>query len=343
MRRVLAIACLCGLASCSGGQRDARGSGDPARAVPSLARGVPASSAVIAWAGSSAPIAEFLRAGWLGGELSPAEFKALRDELAAFLVDEIGIDLLAVTSATAFLVPIGDDDAAAAVIVPAVQGAPRHKPAYTTHGTPVVVVDDDLHVAVRDQLLLVGNKRGVELAVAVLAGRERPLEPQSTVAQLLVAEGEGAVFAVAADLSKLPPLPPDLASFGVRAGMLVWNRAGPRLILRGQADGLDQLVKLVRAQIDSLLALADVNRRTMKMSGKVAEAIAGILGAHQAHHLARSIAFERTGDRLAISVPFRTEQPGYAVAVIGVLAALAIPAFDKYIERHDAASQASRR
>jgi hypothetical protein len=331
MHRVIAAMVLLGVA-CSSGKRDTTpaGAAGGTSAAPRIAAGVPANSGVVTVLSLPWTVGELLSRGWIV-RLGEEARSALEQELEEFLRGEVGIDLMNIRSATGFMFVDGDEEIGAAVILPGVEGSLAKSAVMTLHGTPVVELGDEVYAAVRADTIVIGNRAGVDAALAVLAGASPGLPEDSRIQSLLRAEGRGAHFAVAGDASRLPELPPEVREFGVQAGVLTWSSRGPRLVALGEQVGLERFAQVMRTQMEGWISLVNVSKRTLKMSGRIAEAIGAIVTAHEARALARELEPTVAADRLTIELELSTDDAGFQVAVVGMVAAAAIPAFFLYL------------
>ena len=275
------------------------------------------------------PISRLLDYSWLGGLLPATASAALKQELDELLRDHIGIGLMTVSHATAFITARevdGEEDGVGAVLIREVGGS------LSKLGPGVVQLDEEVYGAQRGNTLIIGGRGGVELALAVLDGAKPALAPDSTLARHAHSEGKEAPFLVAIDLEKAPAIKDEtIASLGLKSGVLVW-RDGPRLVLRGDAEHLAKVQAMVKRGIDTLVALVDVQRKTAKLGGPLEEAIGAVIASHHLKHAVGAMHYGVTDDRLVIEMKMT---PGltFGVGLIGMSAAVAIPAFMKYLKK----------
>lgn len=334
IHRSLLLLLLTLLLSCTGAKQTHTATA--ANTVPDLdPSGIPASSVLLLSMQSPQPLSALLGFTWTGDGLSEDSLGALNKELGDYLVQELGVDPLSVHSAAAFLAKTDKEDPVGAFIVRTVAGVPNKSPVFQHQGTNVYELPDKVLAAVQEGTLIIGDEDGVRLVLDVLAGDT----PQIAAGQALwdmVQTAKDSYLTVAADISSIPELPPLVASYGVSAGMLSWTSEGVRMEAHGDPEGLKSLSELIRTSVDAMVAYADVAKRTAKMSGNVPEAAGAIYGAYHLRYYAKNIRPKLEGKTLSVDVAIPSNGAYVPVMAVGILAAVAVPAFMKYIKKSKA-------
>ena len=91
------------------------------------------------------------------------------------------------------------------------------------------------------------------------------------------------------------------------------------------------------ALVDAGIKEAEGKKEAAKQSGDVARATGAIVGYHYARRLADELTPRIEGDRLLVTYRLPPQLRGGLIPAAGILAAIAIPSFQKYIEKSRAA------
>jgi type IV pilus assembly protein PilA len=228
----------------------------------------------------------------------------------------------------------GEDDAVA--LVHGVSGAPKGEKVGDVAGHAIHRLDgDDVHAAVLGDTLALGRRSFLEVALKAAAGQEPRLAGSNEpLASLLTSGTEDAAVVVAAVLNRLPEqLRGEVAGHGVERARVTVGTSGIFAVAEGDPAKLEALAGQARAAINMAKMAAEAEKERAKAGDDVAEGIAAILGYHGAVQLARSIDPKVEQSKLTIGLPLVVQDPTVVVAIMGILSAIAIPAFVKYTRR----------
>lgn len=293
-----------------------------APAAPPLA-GIPADAVAAGWIVLPATLGDLAATG-----LSPEERDALRAELQDALSDGARLDLRDVRS-LAWFARIGPSGPYGAVLVRSTAGGVDFDPGPRR-------IDDGVVATRRGDTLVIGHPTAVDAALRALAGDEPGLSAGAPLGALLARAADAPVAVAVAGAPIQPMLAqaglPPIDSLLVRADRdrLRWEIAAP-------ADVLAQLEDEVGAAWDEVLAEAEQDLARGK-SENGAIAFLAIALSHQYRHLHATTRPRVEGGRLVSDVPVPgIETPSTWMIVAGAAAAVAVPAFMKYIKKSKAA------
>lgn len=250
---------------------------------------------------------------------------ALNTAMRAHVQQHLGLDVSAVQSVLVF----GTMSGGAAVIGP-VKG--ELKGARDEGGLPMITLDADAEMvaALHNDTLLVGKHESVLASAATLDGKSAPFSGDFT--DYAQTQFRSSYLAAAADLGKLP-LPPTPFTQGLeRAGMKV-DDSGIHLTVTGEPATLNML----KTQMESFIAmgLSTLKGEMEASSSDFAIGAGAILAYYNAESLASSLKPVIDGNTLRLDFDLLGGgiNGTMVVAGIGVLSAVAIPAFMKYIKK----------
>tara|TARA_R110002096_G_scaffold350395_1_gene543426 strand:+ start:1948 stop:3369 length:1422 start_codon:yes stop_codon:yes gene_type:complete len=249
----------------------------------------------------------------------------LNTAMRAHVQQHLGLDVSAVQNVLVF----GTMSGGAAVIGP-VKG--ELKGARDEAGLAMATLDADADIvaALHSDTLLVGKRDSVLASAATLDGKSPAFSGDFT--NFAETQFRAAYLAAAADLGKIP-LPPTPFTQGLeRAGLKV-DTSGIHLMVTGKPETLNML----KEQLESFVAMGlDILKHEMEASSSDFAIGAGaILAYYNAQSLAAAL--KPTVDGNTLRLDFDLLGGGISgtmvVAGIGVLSAVAIPAFTKYTKK----------
>lgn len=301
--------------------------------VPGL---VPPDASVVAFADSSSRFIDLIDdLDALFGPPDAAATKALKEDLVRFLAERTGLRLDGVSSAVFFV----QQSKKGALVVTGVAGTLAGTPAGTHGDVLLVAIAKDVVAAQHGNRLILGDPEAVAAVLDVAAGKAPSLaKGNAALAELVRHEGEGAAFLIAADVAAFPAteLRAMAAPFGIKHAVVRFDGKTARAMVSGEAGGLARLADIVRGGLAEMVTGA-ASAKSEAIKGEVAVGVGGIMGEHMAKRLARALQPKVVGDRLVIEAPLDLHNYAGMLPVTGALAAVAIPAFTKYVERSKAA------
>ncbi len=260
---------------------------------------------------------------------------ALAKEMQGALIDHskthLGIDASQVRSIVLFATDAKNPSGAA--IVSPVQGELKGEVVTLDNVRFVVIADGGEIVAAQSgQTLIVGKKESVQAALASLSGGPSLATSDSAFAKFAAKQVVGSYFSVSADVSKLP-LPKLPMTEGLSHAGLSFAGSGIHLAIHGQKETLEMLSTTAKGSLQLATNMAKQNMAESK--DDFFEGSAGIMGYYMAKNLDSMLKPTIEGDLMTLDFPFESgdSAPMIFVAISGILAAVAIPAFMKYIKK----------
>ncbi len=265
--------------------------------------------------------------------------RALRGELSDASKAHFGVDLLAARRAVLWAAP--ESNAVAVLFEGAFEGALKGDAASTAGTASVVKLSRELHAAVTKSGLLVGNPHGVRLGAETLAGNSPSIvkddDAKKAHQEALDAVADGSItVSVRADSFRalLPYLPDGIRGASVAFGSdgsLTAAAIGDAATLAPALGAYQAALAQGKVLVDELLVKAN-KEATEEPESEMAWAILGLtLVKHKFDDLAALVQLELEGEALKLRVD--GGPAGSAAAIIGASAAVAIPAFTKYMGR----------
>jgi type IV pilus assembly protein PilA len=262
---------------------------------------------------------------------------ALQADLSRHFLRTLGIDLPRLEEAVAYAIELGPPQAAVWLRIPDARPSPRWTPAGSADGVALYQMASELVAAVVPDGLLCGQRAAVEAGLAVARGRAPAVGPTSALSR---PEARAADIVLAVDVAGIPD--PQLAQaagmFGVRDGVVTLTGTEIVLALHGEPGGMARLLQVVRAGLAMVTSQLSSARDASLGKDDVFEGMGAIIAYHRLRALVSELQLDVSGDtfRARTRLP-QLEGATPAVAVVGVGAAVAIPAFMKYIRRSKAA------
>jgi type IV pilus assembly protein PilA len=267
---------------------------------------------------------------------------AVASEMQAALLEHskthLGIDASQVRSILVFADSAAEPSGAA--IISPVEGTLKGE-AITEENIRFVIIDREEQVVATQsgKTLLIGKMPSVKSALATMKSGDSLAKSDSAFAKLASEQVLASYFSVTADLSKLPlpkiPMTEGLSHAGAR-----FATDGLHLAIHGKKETLEMLSSTAKGSLQMAINLAKANMESSR--DDFAEGTAGIMGYYTAKNFGSLLEPVIEGERMTLDFAFEGggSMPIIFVSVTGILAAVAIPAFMKYIKKSKA-SEAS--
>ena len=259
---------------------------------------------------------------------------ALKKELDDYFKDRLGITFTDAETIVSFV----DDGGKFGVVLVGVEGEPKGEKVGNEHGVDIYkLADGDLLVAAKGDLLVMGTEETVKAALESEDDDDKALN-EADFGELIEDESDGAAVVLAVDVARAPKdirrqLPPQLT---VDRALLSMGSDGVRVLLEGDEKVLAELSGLLAAGMTEVIGEIERQKRRAMEADDPDEVIEGafaIIGLHYMRRLQKEIVPKVDGNRLTIDVPMTTGDPAILASVVGMGAAIAIPATVKYMRR----------
>ncbi len=261
----------------------------------------------------------------------PALAKEMQTALIEHSQDQLGINASGVRSIVAFVAGV-DNPSGAAIFLP-VEGTLKGEERTEDKVRYVLIQPDGSVVAAQmGKMLIVGQMDAVKAALASAKGGDSLAKTDTHFSKSARDHVTSSYFSVTADLSKMP-LPEIPATNGLTLAGIQFGGDGIHLAIHGNDDTLELLASMAKAGLLMATNLAKENMN--KTKDNFTEGTAGIMGYYMAKNLGTMLEPTIKGEQMTLDFPFEGggSAPLIFVAVSGVLAAVAIPAFMKYIKK----------
>ncbi len=327
---VVAVGCSSGKSSSSaaGGGGGGAVSSEPI-AIP---KGVPDSAVIAAVVRSPWSMGDAITKSFLG-PMDPTIAKELRADVVAILQSRLGVDPLGVQVVAGFVIDDGGDPAIG-LVVPGVVGELRGDGGEEHAGVKLHPFEDDTVFALTGGTLYFGDPPAVRAALDAASGKGA-LGADSPLGKLLTGGSGGAMVAVAADAAKIPApeFQQAVSQFGVTGASFHLGSRGLRAHVVASKDGAAKLEDMLRGGVAMANAQLDGELAKARQQTQGFEAAGQVLALHHARNAIAQVDISVDGAGLTVSLPIDGPDATMVVALIGVGAAVAIPAFMKYIKK----------
>ena len=264
----------------------------------------------------------------------------LNKELHEYLVKREGIDPTRVTAMVAFTTAPDARDGAAFLRMP-LDGMPKWEKVADADGVPLYKVFPPIVAAVLPTGLLLGTEPGVRLAISTIQKKTPAISKTSVLAPMLEADASAQLIVGGSiDAASDPQLKPVAGLYGVKAVTFGYAPTKIWMWADGEPAGLKGARDAAKGFIDLGLEQAKKSYEKAIVGDSTIEGAASIVGYRSYIKMAPKVTPRLEGNRLVLDYAIPKSEGGgdsmmamTAVATVGVLSAVAIPAFMKYIRR----------
>jgi hypothetical protein len=301
--------------------------------IAELLAGVPGSATALSFIDIDRAPWAMLTGGW-PFPLDEASRQTLDKDLREHVDRYLGVDLSRLQYAVGF---VAGPPARGAVLLKAVTGTPKIPGAGDHEGGKLWLIDPDQRatLAIRRDVVVFGEDSAVREVLETLAGKRKPVTTENPVlVDWLRKQSAGAAFAFAAVRPRGMPLPSPADGLERIAATIDARR------IAAVVEGTDASISALQAMSDQAFAAmqAEVDKaRSEALAAKSppAEGAGAIIAAAYIRSYAARLKPRRTGNQLSISIDLEATDIGSAmfVPLIGIVSAVAIPAYMDYMKR----------
>ncbi len=269
-------------------------------------------------------------------------------EALAYIKRREGVDVAGFDGLVGFATSLDEKNPSAAVFVRLpITRVLKGTTAKTISGVAIVTVEKELFAATLSDGVLFGTLMGVEAGIRAARETNAALGAKSALSGLisLVKNGAGAALQVTAAAVPDPQMAGMAAMFGIQSANLSWDGLAARLVIEGDAAKLPQVSAMVQLGLGQLVQTAAAERKKAEAGDSTTEGAVAIWAHGSAVDLAAKLQPRQDGNRLTVEYRLPessvARQSSMAVATMGILAAVAVPAFSKYIAKSKTAEATS--
>jgi hypothetical protein len=301
-------------------------------AIAELLAGVPGNAAAIGFIDLPDTPWSQITGGWMM-PLDAETRQSLDKELRDYLMSRVGLDVSRLQYVVGFA---SGPPPHVAVLAKTVGGTLKLPGGSEYEGGKLWLIDpgDKVTLAIRGDVILFGDGGAVHDALDTLAGKRTAVTADNkALVDLLRKDSGGAVLAFAAIKPKGLPLPPPIA--GIERITMTVHRHG----IAAAVDGDDAAISWLQATADDAFATMQTQlerAHAEALAGKTnpAEGAGAIIAAAYGKSFAARIKPRRSGNQLSASLDLGAADLGTAtIPLIGIMSAVAIPAFMDYMKR----------
>ncbi len=302
----------------------------PAIEIPAA---VPADVAVVGVLRSERGVMDWYARARLVGHVEPEKVEAFQRDLDAYLGRTVGVTFTDVWGGVFW---VGAAGKTGGVVLRGVGGELAGRTVGEVAGTKVVeFTGEKVFGAVLGDALVVGNQASVEAAARSHAGEAPSLAKSDSRLKTLLTEGsEGAYVSIAAIV---PDFPDDLWEEARTAGIeevgMTLGPDGLGATARGEPEAMAALAEKFRSRLSVAKATVQAKRAAAVAGDDVAEGVTAIAAYHGMVQLESQLVPKVEGRHFRLRVPIGQPNSSAVVAMMGIGAAIAIPALSKYMRR----------
>jgi|GEM_PF-781419 len=268
--------------------------------------------------------------------LAKGDLEELEKEIDEYLRSQLGITMTDATAVAAFF--LGEKDFG--VVLVGVDGEIKGTKKGEHQGVDLLQLPggSELRAATKGDLLILGSENSVKAALDAQADDAKSSRKVDALGKMFASETDGVAMAIGLDINLAPKglrreLPKDMK---LDRGFATFGDRGLRLLLEGDETSLNQVSGLITMGLSAALAEMEKQKeRATKREdpGEILEGVAAIMGTHYMRQAQKMLTPKIEGQRLTVEVPMSAGDPAILAAVVGMSAAVAIPAFTKYMRR----------
>jgi hypothetical protein len=257
----------------------------------------------------------------------PFNRKELEADLRSLLEKRVGIDPFALEGLVGFGMVDGGQPAVAVMS----RGIKGDVTGSSKEGRQL---DRDLWLAQRGSTVFLGMSSAVKAALAVHDGGRGLLATNKEFAALWDAETTGANLAGLVNVAAIPKAGVEAGRFGLEKISMRADAGGIRLIGHGDGTKLGVLAGLIDAGIGQATAqMTKARALAQDPEAPLEAALGGIVGYHMGMSSIAMMKPKLAGNKLTIEAPIPALGSYTGIVTIGVLTAVAIPAYMDYMNR----------
>jgi type II secretory pathway pseudopilin PulG len=260
---------------------------------------------------------------------------AQRADLSAFLVRTVGVDLTGVEGMVLWSSQIAPTPTFAGLLRIPNPGLLRGPKAGTADGVDLIRVGTLVAAAV-PMGVLVGSESEVRAGIAVALKRAPALSSKGPLGGLLAIDRAADFVCGFSPMAVKDPSVQALAQqYGARLATFFLRPTG-QFVLEVAGDGskLKEALALLLNLRDMMMAKLKEEKAQKSQGDDVIEGLTAILAYHQSATLWKESEPRLVGDKLVMTYQLpELKSAGAVLPIIGVLSAIAVPAFTKYVKR----------
>jgi type IV pilus assembly protein PilA len=166
--------------------------------------------------------------------------------------------------------------------------------------------------------------------------RGKGMTDEDPIAKLFAAHTDGAAVAVGVETARLPKglaedIPPNMR---LERGIAVLDAKGITLRAEGTKEQVDTVSGAIKGGLTLMVSAAEAQRKDLvDKGGDTFEGAFAIVTAHSAKRAQTLLEPKIDDTSLTIEIPFSMGDPASLASMAGIAAAIAVPAFTKYMRR----------
>jgi type II secretory pathway pseudopilin PulG len=269
-------------------------------------------------------------------------------EALAYIKPREGVDVAGFDGLVGFATSLDEKNPSVAVFVRVpITRILKGTTAKTISGVAVVAIEKELFAATLTDGVLVGTLQGVEAGILAARDPNAALSATSALSALISLVKNGAGVALQAAVASVPdPQVAGMAAmFGVASANLSWDGLVVRMVIEGDAAKLPQVSAMIQLGLGQLVQSAADERKKAEDGDSTTAGAVAIWAHGSAVDLAAKLQPKQDGNRLTVEYRLpessAVRNSSMAVATMGILAAVAVPAFSKYVAKSKSAEAVS--